>query len=93
MVSHRLKLRRSADVYDEEALATLILSGRYIGFLPDHFAKRFVERGEMHCLRPDVYHYRSDHAAIVRHAPKPSRLVQEFLNCMLQAHEGAEKAA
>ena len=42
MVSHRLKLRRSADVYDEEALAALILSGRYIGFLPDHFAKRFV---------------------------------------------------
>jgi DNA-binding transcriptional LysR family regulator len=93
IASHRLKLRRSADVYDEEALAALILSGRYVGFLPDHFAKRFVERGKMHRLRPDVYHYRSDHAAIVRHAPKPSRLVLEFQNCLLQAHGRAQKAA
>jgi DNA-binding transcriptional LysR family regulator len=86
VVSHRLKLKRSADIYDEEALAALILSGRYIGFLPDHYAKSFVERGAMRRLRPDVYHYQSDHAAIVRHSPKPSRLVMEFLDCLCRAH-------
>lgn len=93
MFSHRFKLRRSADVYDEEALAALILSGRYVGFLPDHYATRFVDRGEMDRLLPEVYRYRSDHAAILRHAPKPSRLVQEFLNCLLQAHGKAQQAA
>lgn len=86
MVSHQLKLKRSADAYDEEALAALILSGRYIGFLPDHYAKSLVERGEMRRLRPDVYHYQSDHAVILRHSPKPSRLVNEFADCLRSAH-------
>jgi DNA-binding transcriptional LysR family regulator len=86
MVSHRLNLRRNADVYDEEALAALILSGRYVGFLPDHYAKRFVERGALRRLRPDVYRYRSDHAAIVRRSPRPTPMVAEFLDCLRRAH-------
>lgn len=86
IVSHRLKLTRDADVYDEEALAVLILSGRYLGFLPDHYAQPFVDRGEMSRLRPDVYHYQSNFAAILRRSPKPSRLVNEFLDCLGRAH-------
>lgn len=93
MVSHRLRLRRAADVYDEEALAALILSGRYLGFLPDHYARGFVERGMMRRLRPEAYHYQSRHAAIVRHSPKPSRLVECFLDCLRRAHGTAEQAA
>ncbi|MCG8361586.1 MAG: LysR family transcriptional regulator [Kiloniellales bacterium] len=93
MVSHRLKLTRSADVYDEEALAALILSGRYLGFLPDHYAHDFVERGEMWRLRPDTYHYQSDHSAILRRAPKPSRLVATFLDCLLRAHAPVARKA
>lgn len=92
-LSHLLKLKRSADAYDEEALAALVLSGRYLGFLPDHYAKRFVERGAMRQVRPDVYQYRSDHAAIVRRSPKPSKLVNEFLGCLCRAHEQPEQAA
>lgn len=86
MISHRLELSRSADVYDEEALAVLILSGRYLGFLPDHYARSFVERGLMRRLRPDVYHYQSHHAAIARRSPKPSRPVETFLDCLRRAH-------
>ena len=86
IVSHRLGLTRSADVFDEEALAALILSGRYLGFLPTHYAEDFVGRGEMWRLRPDTYHYQSEHVAIVRRSPRPSRLVKVFLDCLLQAH-------
>ncbi len=93
MISHRLKLHRSADVYDEEALAVLILSGRYLGFLPDHYARAFVERGKMRRLRPDAYHYQSHHAAIVRRSPPPSRPVETFLACLRRAHGGLEKIA
>ena len=92
MVSHKLKLKRSADAYDEEALAALILSGRYIGFLPDHYANSFVEREMMRRLRPDVFHYQSDHAVIVRRSPKPSRMVLEFLDCLRRAH-GTSRAS
>jgi DNA-binding transcriptional LysR family regulator len=93
MFSQLLKLKRSADVYDEEALAALILSGRYLGFLPDHYARSFVERGAMQRLRPDAFHYQSDHAAILRQSPKPSRLVKEFLDCLCRAHGAAADAA
>ncbi len=86
IVSRQLELKRSADVYDEEALASLILSGRYLGFLPDHFVESFVARGRMRRLRPDAYHYQSNHSAIVRHSPAPSRLVEGFLNCLRAAH-------
>ncbi len=84
--SHSFKLKRNADVYDEEALAALVLSGRYIGFLPDHYARSFEERGIMRRLRPDFFKYQSEHAAIVRLTPKPSRLVLEFLDCLRRAH-------
>jgi len=40
-----------------ESLAILILSGRYIGYLPDHFAQPFVARGEMKSLLPDETSY------------------------------------
>jgi DNA-binding transcriptional LysR family regulator len=33
-----------------EALAILIKSGRYLAYLPEHFARSFVERGEMKSL-------------------------------------------
>ena len=85
-VSHRLNLKRSADAYDEEALAVLILSGRYLGFLPDHYAQQFVESGAMRRVRPEEYHYESIHAVIVRRTPQPSRLVQEFLDCLRRVH-------
>lgn len=86
MSSQDWKLKRRATVNNEEALATLVLSGRYIGFLPDHFAQHFTDRGEIRALRPDIYHYQSDHYAIVRKTPKASRRVETFLDCLRAAH-------
>ena len=36
-----------------EAIAILIKSGRYLGYLPVHFARSFVEQGEMKSLLDD----------------------------------------
>ncbi len=89
--SHRLELRRSADVHDQEALAALILSGRYLGFLPDHYARIFVEHGTMRPLLSDRFQYRCEFASIVRRSPKPSRLVETFLDCLDRAHEPGDQ--
>jgi len=40
-----------------EAIAILINSGRYLGYLPAHFAKSFVENGEMKSLQDDKLAY------------------------------------
>lgn len=37
-----------------ESTALLIESGRYLGFLPDHFAERWTRRRQMRALRPDI---------------------------------------
>lgn len=86
MASHDWKLRRSGTVNNEEALAMLILSGSYIGFLPTHFTRQFTEQGLMRTVRPDIYHYRSDHAAIVRKIPRMPRRLEKFLDCLTAAH-------
>ncbi len=47
-----------------EALAILIKSGRFLGFLPEHFARSFVDRGEMQNLLPhDATYFDSFHLA------------------------------
>jgi LysR family transcriptional regulator, transcriptional activator for bauABCD operon len=38
-----------------EAFALMILSGRYIGFLPEHYAAIWEEKGEMRKLHPKRY--------------------------------------
>ena len=44
-------------------------------------------------LRPDIYHYQSDHSAILRRSPKPSRLVTGFLDCLRATHDTLEQSA
>ena len=44
-IAHRAKLVRKSTAHDQESVATLILSGRYIGFLPDHYAATFEAKG------------------------------------------------
>ncbi|WP_319532695.1 LysR family transcriptional regulator [uncultured Cohaesibacter sp.] len=35
----------------------LVLSGRYISFLPSHYARQWVEEGRMRALRPDLINF------------------------------------
>jgi hypothetical protein len=41
-LAHARHLQRGATAFDQEAIATLILSGRFVGFLPEHYADAFV---------------------------------------------------
>ena len=45
--------RASATVVQMEAQSMLILSGRYLGFLPRHIGDGFAARGLMRALRPE----------------------------------------
>lgn len=85
-VSERAGLRRAATGLDQEAIATLVLSGRFLGFLPDHYAEPFVSAGRMRPLRPDLFQYTCDFVSVVRRSPKPARAAQAFRECLLKAH-------
>jgi LysR family transcriptional regulator, transcriptional activator for bauABCD operon len=85
-ISQQRRLSREATAFDQEAIATLILSGRFLGFLPDHYAAEFVRKGRMRPLHPDQFRYLCQFLAILRRSPEPSRAARVFQACLLQAH-------
>jgi len=57
VVSGDVKFNTAATASHMESVALMILSGRYIGFLPDHFAARWVKDGVFRALREDALSY------------------------------------
>ena len=86
-IGRRLNMKRDATVYDQEAIVHLLLSGRYLGYLPDHYARPFVEQGLIRSIGTDIFQYRCEFMAITRRSPKPSRAVQLFVDCLVKAHQ------
>ena len=75
-----------AIVSDMEAEARLILSGAFLGYLPEHYASRLVAEGRLRALRSSRFRYAAPfQAAYDRHvAERPTvslllRLVREEL--------------
>jgi DNA-binding transcriptional LysR family regulator len=91
-LSHREKLLRTATGYDQEAIATLVLSGKYLGFLPDHYAESFVRMGQLRTVHPQRFQYSCRFASVIRSSPEPSRAVWTFAECLSEAH-GAQHVA
>ncbi|VTU16531.1 LysR family transcriptional regulator [Variovorax sp. PBL-E5] len=87
-LSHRARLARVATGFDQEAIATLILSGRYLGFLPDHYAESFERHGRMQAVAPQRFRYACRFVSLLRRSPQPSRATQLFAECLAAAHGG-----
>ncbi|MEX2963502.1 LysR family transcriptional regulator [Microbulbifer sp. TYP-18] len=85
-VGNRLGLERDITVNDQEAIVHCLQSGRYLGYLPDHYAQAFVNKGEIRPVSPQEYHYQCDFVAIQRLSPKPSRIVAALWECLAAAH-------
>lgn len=83
----KLGWQRSATVYDQEALVCLLQSGKYLGYLPDHYAKSFVEKGQIKAIACTDFHYFCHYKAMTRVAPKPSRLVETFMQILDDVHQ------
>jgi DNA-binding transcriptional LysR family regulator len=85
-ISQQQRLTRHATGYDQESIATLILSGKYLGFLPEHYAQGFVRLGQMRAVSPALFRYRCEFFSIVRRSPQASRVTRTFQTCLLQSH-------
>jgi LysR family transcriptional regulator, transcriptional activator for bauABCD operon len=85
-ISQQMRLPRKATAFDQEAVATLILSGRFLGFLPDHYAAGFVSAGQMRAVDASRFHYACAFLGILRRSPEPSRAARLFQACLQQAH-------
>ena len=93
-ISQQMRLPRKATGFDQESIATLILSGKYLGFLPDHYADGFVRSGQMRAVQPALFRYTCSFFSILRRSPQPSRVTRAFQECLLKAHgSNVESAA
>jgi len=85
-LSHQARLSRRATGFDQEAIATLILSGRFLGFLPDHYAESFERQGLMQAVQPEALRYECQFVSLLRRSPQPGRAAQLFHDCLVRAH-------
>ena len=69
----------SAIVENMEAEALLVMTGRYIGFLPCHYADRWVKRGELKVLMEAELQHKSSFYLITRSGQHKTRVLATFL--------------
>ena len=67
-------------------MATLVLSGQFVGFLPDHYAEAFVRQDKMRAISSATLRYDCQFSAILRQSPKPTRLTEAFFQVLCEAH-------
>lgn len=80
-------LPRAAHAYDQEGVATFILSGEFIGFLPTHYAKSFVQDELMLPINAQTFHYEAEFFSITRRSPQSCRASNLFKQCLITAHQ------
>jgi DNA-binding transcriptional LysR family regulator len=72
------KMCCTASASDREGIAFLILTGQFIGFLPDHFAKKWLLEGRMKVLLPAQFHYSTRICMVTKKGVKPNMILALF---------------
>ncbi len=74
-----MQFNETAQAQHIEGVAYLILTGHYIGFLPDHYADYWVQQGAMRALLPDEFQRVSILSVACRSSGRRSKLTECFL--------------
>ena len=81
---HQFDLKRighhgaEATVEMMESQLILVLSGAFIGYLPAHYAKAWVDKGELRALKDAHYSYRSTFYVVTQRGGAENPLVNRF---------------
>jgi len=70
----------SANAQDREGIAFLILSNKYVGFLPGHYASRWVANNQMRPLAPNRLQYTIGYRVISKRSSQPHQLTRLYLD-------------
>ncbi|SON55662.1 HTH-type transcriptional regulator GltR [Hartmannibacter diazotrophicus] len=72
---------------------TLILSGRNIGYMPDHVAESYVKSGILRPLRPDLTHLATRVGAVYGPSSADFKLARRFVDCLVDSHMETDDTA
>lgn len=81
-VLRALGIASSATASDLEGLSTLILTGKFIGFLPQSYGEIFEQRGMMRPLDHPDWTYRIPFEAVSLDHDEKTIMVRLFLDCL-----------
>lgn len=81
MKLHQL-LNCSATASDREGIAFLILTGKFIGFLPDHYARKWVVDGFMKPIMQNIMHYSTPICLITHKGKNVNIILKTFMDIL-----------
>jgi DNA-binding transcriptional LysR family regulator len=70
---------------DREGIAFLILTGSYIGFLPDHYAAPWVAQGLLKAIEPERFFFDAQLAVVTPKSRRPNLILDHFMQAIQQA--------
>ena len=73
------KARARAIASNMEAQAMFVMSGHYLGYLPDHYARDWVQKGRFRQLMPNETRIHSTFVIATRSTEKPSTILDFFI--------------
>ncbi|OUS32453.1 LysR family transcriptional regulator ['Osedax' symbiont bacterium Rs2_46_30_T18] len=73
------RLKGTATATDREGIAFLILTGHYIGYLPTHFAERWLLQGTLRAILPRELNFQTPISAISRKGARTNLVLQSYL--------------
>lgn len=75
-------MKGTATATDREGIAFLILTGQYIGYLPTHFAERWLLQGSLRALLPKQACYQTPIATINRKGARTNKVLEYYLELL-----------
>jgi len=73
----------AASVDNMEAQAIMILSGAYLGYLPQHYTVAWERAGRLRSLLPGTLAYESTFELLMRRGAQPDAVVQSFVEDLM----------
>lgn len=67
-----------------EAQLILIQTGEYFGYLPEHYAKIWLDSGDLRVIKPSIFSYDSHFYAIFTTQRIPNQLIKKFMSILLE---------
>lgn len=81
-----LNYQNSATAYHDEGIAHLILSGEFIGYLPEHYASYWVDKGMLKVILPQEYAYQIPVSLITSKTNSASPLAKAIIAEIKRSH-------
>ncbi len=78
--------KMTAIAHQMEGVALMILAGTHLGYLPQHYAKTWTDRGEMRILNAKTLSYEAPHYLIFHRTKPHNEALEAFISDVLNEH-------